>query len=329
MTPLVSIIIPCFNAVSYIEEAVDSVYAQTHPGFECLVVDDGSTDGSVGKLQKLLAKHPSLQVLQKPNGGRAAAINFGIARTSPESEYLVFFDADDVLHPEFISRCLAAFSQDAVVTVATQSKTFYESIDVSFPTSRSRFTAGRWAPLNLPVSIQETPFLCFYSCTGQGPWAMHRKKELLEAGLLEERLNQGKIHGNEDTDLFCKMALLGRVLYLPDALYYKREHTTNVTKTRDMGYDLFREIWDGRIRQMAAVKPEWILLLHYYQRMHRPLRDLKVAALAGKDFVQKPSLQKLRWFLKLLLSGLPTLVWGYPWFLTIFNARRHKIQNSI
>lgn len=293
-------------------------------------MDDGSTDDSVAKLQELSLRHPQLQIFQKPNGGRAAAINFGIEQTSPQSEYLVFFDADDVLHPEFVATCLSAFSADGqVVSVATQAQTFYESVEINHPTNRSRFTAGAWAPHNLPVSIQRTPFLCFYSCTGQGPWAMHRKHDLRKAGLLEERLNQGKIHGNEDTDLFCKMALLGLVIYLPNSLYYKREHATNVTKTRDMGYDLFREIWDGRITEMALKNSEMILLLQYYHRLHRPLRDLKVAMLAGRELLSQPSFKRLLWFLNLACSGLGTLVWGYPWFLTVFSARRHKVQSWI
>jgi glycosyltransferase involved in cell wall biosynthesis len=95
----VSIIIPCFNAAATIGRAIESALAQGGSGSEILVVDDGSTDGSIAVARDF---GPGVRVVTGPNRGVSAARNRGIAETS--GEWLVFLDADDLLLPETLSR---------------------------------------------------------------------------------------------------------------------------------------------------------------------------------------------------------------------------------
>ena len=88
--PTVSIVIPCFNQARYLPFAVRSAWAQTHRPVECIVVDDGSTDGTSDVAAGLGAR-----VIRQANRGVSAARNAGLAAAT--GELIVFLDADDVL----------------------------------------------------------------------------------------------------------------------------------------------------------------------------------------------------------------------------------------
>ena len=94
----VSVVIPCFNAAAFVEEAVASVTAQTHAPAEIIAVDDGSTDDTPAVLESLRRNSPiPFQVISGPNEGPSAARNRGLARA--RGTWIQFLDADDVLAP--------------------------------------------------------------------------------------------------------------------------------------------------------------------------------------------------------------------------------------
>jgi glycosyltransferase involved in cell wall biosynthesis len=90
---LVSVVIPCFNHAAYLDEAIQSVLAQTYPHFEIVVVDDGSTDNTAD----VAGRHAGVQLLKQGNQGLSAARNAGLAASS--GEFVIFLDADDRLKP--------------------------------------------------------------------------------------------------------------------------------------------------------------------------------------------------------------------------------------
>ena len=96
---LASIIIPCYNAERWVEQAVESALAQTYPNIEIIVVDDGSTDKSLDVLRHFL---PRIIIETGPNRGGNSARNIGFARS--KGEYIQYLDADDYLEPEKIAR---------------------------------------------------------------------------------------------------------------------------------------------------------------------------------------------------------------------------------
>lgn len=97
-TPLVSICMPCHNAGKYVAEALDSVLEQSYPNIEIIVVNDGSTDHSAEVLESYRAK--GVKVIRQENRGQCAAANRAFAKS--RGEYIKFFDADDILSPQFI-----------------------------------------------------------------------------------------------------------------------------------------------------------------------------------------------------------------------------------
>ncbi len=110
-TPLVSVIIPCYNQAQYLPEAIDSVLKQTYPRVEVVVVNDGSPDDTEGVAN---GYGDRIRYVTRANGGISLARNTGIANA--DGAYVKFLDADDYLHPEQIGWQMDALAgrQDAV-----------------------------------------------------------------------------------------------------------------------------------------------------------------------------------------------------------------------
>ncbi|WP_184544988.1 glycosyltransferase family 2 protein [Mucilaginibacter sp. FT3.2] len=98
LTPLVSICIPVYNCESYIDETIESVINQTYKNIEIIVVDDGSTDGTLFTLEKL--KTNQISIYYQQNAGAAAARNLAYSKSN--GQYIKFLDGDDIINPEMI-----------------------------------------------------------------------------------------------------------------------------------------------------------------------------------------------------------------------------------
>jgi glycosyltransferase involved in cell wall biosynthesis len=107
-TNLVSVIIPAFNAAPFIEETIQSIYGQTYTNWEVIIIDDGSTDNTASICQQF--NNPKLKLIRQANAGVAIARNNGMAMAN--GEYIVFFDADDLMTPEFLSVRVKALQDD-------------------------------------------------------------------------------------------------------------------------------------------------------------------------------------------------------------------------
>lgn len=103
-TPLVSILIPAYNAQDWIADTIRSAVAQTWPNKEIIIVDDGSQDGTVSIARQFASRQVS--VVSKSNEGAAAARNEALALS--QGDYIQWLDADDILAPDKIERQLSA-----------------------------------------------------------------------------------------------------------------------------------------------------------------------------------------------------------------------------
>ena len=104
---MISVVIPCFNAATYIGAALESVFAQTTPVTEVIVVDDGSSDQSADVVRSFGQR---VRQLAQPNSGASAARNAGVAASG--GELIAFLDADDLWLPTSLERLLAALGDD-------------------------------------------------------------------------------------------------------------------------------------------------------------------------------------------------------------------------
>lgn len=105
MMPLVSVVVPVFDVLPYLWEAMDSVARQTYRNLEILVVDDGSTDGS-GEVCDEYRKDPRVRVIHQTHQGLGAARNAALDRMT--GKVVSFLDSDDALFPDAIQTLLSS-----------------------------------------------------------------------------------------------------------------------------------------------------------------------------------------------------------------------------
>lgn len=114
--PKVSVIVPSYNLEKYLGETLQSVVNQTFTDWECIVVENASTDGSLALAQGFAAKDARFKLLPLPeNQGVAGARNRGIGMAA--GEYLLFLDADDLIAPHYMADAVAALEADPSLTV--------------------------------------------------------------------------------------------------------------------------------------------------------------------------------------------------------------------
>jgi O-antigen biosynthesis protein len=107
--PVISVIIPCYNQGQYIDDAVDSVLAQTFQDFQIIIVNDGSTDEFTNEKLRYYNKAKT-SVVRTENKGLSAARNTGFLRAN--SEFIQFLDADDIISPSKFEEQLSVFKQN-------------------------------------------------------------------------------------------------------------------------------------------------------------------------------------------------------------------------
>lgn len=95
----ISVIIPVYNCAPYLKDALDSILSQSLVGLECIIINDGSTDGSSDILTSYREKNSSLIVINQENHGYGAACNAGIKKAS--GKYIAIFEPDDILGTDF------------------------------------------------------------------------------------------------------------------------------------------------------------------------------------------------------------------------------------
>lgn len=102
--PRISIVIPCYNGAKYICETLDCLQNQTVDDWECVIVNDGSTDNSLEILKEYVAKDSRYKYIDKENEGPSIARNIGIAASS--GKYILPLDADDIIAPTYAEKAI-------------------------------------------------------------------------------------------------------------------------------------------------------------------------------------------------------------------------------
>ncbi|MCA8986328.1 MAG: glycosyltransferase family 2 protein [Planctomycetaceae bacterium] len=209
--PFFTVIIPTYNRENTIGETLDSVAGQTFRDFETIVVDDGSSDGTVEFIQK---EFPWVQVVKQENAGPGVARNRGaeIAR----GEYLAFLDSDDLWFPWTLQNCHRALCDLNKPSYLTLQPFGFESQD----------EIKKVAESTLEYRLFDDYFATHqqWICHGSGA-SLIQRNVFLEAG----GFPCGKING-EDADLAMRLGTATGFLHIvsPPMLAY-RQHSQNVS----------------------------------------------------------------------------------------------------
>jgi glycosyltransferase involved in cell wall biosynthesis len=116
--PLVSVVIPYFNLADTIDDALDSLEAQTFKNFETIIVNDGSSEeASIKKLEQIKKSRPAVRIINQENQGVAGARNTGAAEA--QGRYVICLDADDVLDITYVEKCTMVLECTPDVSIVT------------------------------------------------------------------------------------------------------------------------------------------------------------------------------------------------------------------
>ncbi len=198
--PRVSVIIPTFNRGRVLEEAVDSVLAQSLANFELIVVDDGSTDDTRQRLQRYGQR---LTCVRQSNRGVSAARNAGVERST--GELIALLDSDDLWHPTKLARQVAFFDDHPDAQICQTEEVWIRRGKRVNPKKRHRKPSG-WI-------FEPSLALCLVS-----PSAVMMRRGLLEAmGGFDESLP-----ACEDYDLWLRVSLHFPIHLIDEPLTVKR-----------------------------------------------------------------------------------------------------------
>ena len=236
--PKVSIIIPCYNQGSYLDEAVDSVLNQTYQDYEIIIVNDGSTDEFTNRLLSDYRK-PRTRILQTRNQGLARARNTGI--TEAQGAYILPLDADDKIGAGYLEQGVPVLERQPNVGIVYCRGELFGS-------RTGGITAPPFSRLGMLASN-----LIFCS-------ALFRKSDWQRAG----GYNPDMIHGCEDWDFWLSLLDQGlSAARLPEVFFYYRvrESSMNQNMDKDKRLDMFRRIvanhprlyhgWSGLLGKLA------------------------------------------------------------------------------
>lgn len=219
---LISIIVPCYNQAQYLDECLQSVIEQTYVNWECIIVNDGSTDNTAEIAQKWVNKDSRFLYLFKKNGGLSSARNEGILIS--KGEFIVPLDADDKIANDYIFLAFEEFGKaDDIKVVYCQAEKFGSE-------------SGIW---NLPKFSPEylaSENMIF--CT-----AMYRKKDWERVGGYDTNM----IYGLEDWEFW--IAILkdgGEVKCINKVGFYYRINQNSMARTINLEQRKFSVEYVGK-----------------------------------------------------------------------------------
>jgi glycosyltransferase involved in cell wall biosynthesis len=266
--PVVSVVMPCYNAAEHVARAIETVMCQTFSDWELIVVDDGSVDGTAAIVQGF--SDPRIRLLQQRNTGVSAARNRGVGEC--RGELVAFLDSDDTWAPRFLARMIEALTPDAVLAYCG-----WQNLGLSGPAGDPY----------IPPLIQHPDKLrqLLYDC----PWPIHaaltRRSSLAAAGGFDVHLKNA-----EDYLLWLELAAWHPIVRVSEVLAYYHFHGgTQATKNAAraarqtwmakqqfiarhpeirsvVGLPLLRELVHGRLMQKGFE--------HYWRRELAPARDI-------------------------------------------------------
>lgn len=238
MSPTVSVIIPTFNRVRFVVEAIASVLAQTMSDVEVLVIDDGSTDGTRESISTRFADEPRVSYRYQTNAGVTVARNAGLDVAT--GEYVAFLDSDDAWQPWHLTLTLAALDRESTAGLIWTETDFVDADGTTTATAALTtllsayryFSKDDLFSASSPLAELSTDFPVRYGdhrlYVGDifSPMLMGNlvltssvvmRRERLEAvGRFDERLRVG-----EDYDFFLRACRVGPVAFadIPDVRY--------------------------------------------------------------------------------------------------------------
>ena len=212
---LVSVIIPLYNRVDYIEQTVKSILSQSYQQIEVIVVDDGSNDGSyelVCELDVHLLSHPN-----RENKGQSAAINLGLKKS--QGEFIAILDSDDLFEPDKLKLQVAYLQSNPDVGLVYGNGTAIDANDKPLYDIKSKFETD-------PSDPNELLMDCYFLLPQS---SLVRRSAYLQAGLFNESYRAAQDH-----DMLIRLAEVTAIGNIPDKVFKYRRHDGSISSNGRM-----------------------------------------------------------------------------------------------
>lgn len=213
--PKITVIMPSYNEISYIEECIESVINQTLQDIEIICVDGESNDGTLEILKEYAKSDSRIQVLTSDKKSYGHQVNLGIFKA--KGDYISIIETDDFIENNMLER-LYDFSKEGAIDIIKSSFYHYDDSDEENP-KISMDNNKHMLPTNKIFTLEEEPYFVFGH---PSVWAgIYRREFLMDNNIkmVEERGG-----GWVDNPFFHETAILAKsIIYIHEAFYYYRE----------------------------------------------------------------------------------------------------------
>lgn len=235
--PKVSVVIPAYNAMTYLPDTLNSVLQQTFSDFEVLIIDDGSTD----RIQAWVAQNitdPRVRLIAQANQGLSAARNTGIANA--QGEYVAFLDADDLWKPTKLEVQVHYLDNNSAVGLV------YNWIAVI--DAEGKPTGKVWRGDIEGDVLEEVLQRNIIDC----PSVLVRRKCFEDVGVFDRTLRSV-----EDWDMWIRIAACYRFAVTREPLVYYRQHSSNMSKNWRVMEQAFHQVIE---KSFSSISPKLLPL---------------------------------------------------------------------
>ncbi|MBD3789204.1 MAG: glycosyltransferase [Campylobacterales bacterium] len=212
--PLVSVLIPLYNANRYISECLDSIICQTYKNLEVIIIDDGSTDNSLAIAREYETLHRHIKVYSQQNSGASAARNKAFAYA--KGEYIQYIDADDCLHEDKIMVQMQNMLEEETATLCFgKCEYFYKDKKNILERDMEIYRQKQFDPC-------EFLYMMWLNAEAIPPLGYLMHRSLIEAsGGWNEALSN-----NDDGEFFARVILASKnIIFVPKSISYYRTDT--------------------------------------------------------------------------------------------------------
>ena len=216
--PDISVIIPCYNYSNYITEAVESLKKSTYNKWQCVIINDGSTDNSEDVILKLIKGDDRFIYIKQRNKGLSAARNIGIRAV--DTEYIMCLDPDDKISPTYIENGVKYLSE-------------HEDCTLYYGKAKMFWDDGTEKDWNLPDYDYKLLLLSNHIYSS----FIYRREDYFRAGEYDEKMD-----AYEDWDFLIRLLDGGRKVYMTDdVVFYYRRHKNSMDNSVNKKMSRYRQ----------------------------------------------------------------------------------------
>lgn len=258
---LISVIVPVYNVINYLEKCVNSIIAQTYDELEIILVDDGSTDGSAELCDSLKLKDNRIHIIHQSNSGSTAARNTGLKNAS--GKLIGFVDSDDWIEPDMYKKLIEALSHDnADIAVGRQYINRENAEYAEAPRSVYKGCYHKEEKILTHHIIYSDDYM--YKGISPNLWdKLYRKELLLKC---QSAVDPNTKYGEDDICVYSCILNANCVTFIDEAVYHYLQREGSVTKIADEDYFSQITLFYHQMKAVFEQQDEAVLLIEKLKR---------------------------------------------------------------